>query len=54
MNPFAHLKESVSASRIGTYLRCPLRYLFQYVEKRPWERISGALLLDTRTLSSPL
>lgn len=31
------------ASRIGTYLRCPLRYYFE--ERRPWERISGAILL---------
>jgi hypothetical protein len=47
MNPFAHLKESLSVSRIGTYLRCPLRYFFQYIEKRPWEKVSGALLLGS-------
>lgn len=47
MNPFAHLTEPLSASRIGTYLRCPLRYFFQYMEKLPWERVSGALLLGS-------
>jgi hypothetical protein len=47
MSPFAHLHESLSASRIGTYLRCPLRYFFQYIEKRPWEKVSGALLLGS-------
>ena len=47
MNPFAHLQESLSASRIGTYLRCPLRYHFQYVEKLSWERLSGAMLLGS-------
>jgi CRISPR/Cas system-associated exonuclease Cas4 (RecB family) len=47
MNPFAHLNDSLSASRIGTYLRCPLRFHFQYVEKRPWEKVSGALLLGS-------
>ena len=45
MNPFAHLEESLSASRIGTYLRCPLRYYFRYVEHRPDERVGAALLL---------
>ncbi|MBW2386670.1 MAG: PD-(D/E)XK nuclease family protein [Deltaproteobacteria bacterium] len=47
MNPFAHLEESLSASRIGTYLRCPLRYFFNYIEKLPWEKISGAMLLGS-------
>ena len=44
-SPFAHLPASLSASRIGTFLRCPLRFFFQYVEKRPWEKISGAMIL---------
>ena len=47
MNPFAHLVESLSASRIGTFLRCPLRYFFNYIEKLPWERLSGAMLLGS-------
>jgi CRISPR/Cas system-associated exonuclease Cas4 (RecB family) len=46
-SPFSHLEDSLSASRIGTYLRCPLRFSFQYVEKLPWERVSGALLLGS-------
>jgi len=33
----------VSYSQISTYLNCPLRYRFQYVENRPQERISIAL-----------
>jgi len=45
LNPFTHLSDSLSASRIGTYLRCPLRYFFQYVEKRDWEHVSGAMIL---------
>jgi len=44
-SPFSHLEESLSASRIGTYLRCPLRYYFRYVEHRPEERVGAALLL---------
>jgi hypothetical protein len=43
MNPVTHLKESQSASRIGTQLHCPLRYWLRYQEKRPWEMISGAM-----------
>ena len=44
-SPFSHLEKSLSASRIGTYLRCPLRYYFRYVEHRPEERVGAALLL---------
>jgi len=47
MNPFAHLDESLSASRIGTYLRCPLRYYFSYVQKLPWERLGASLILGS-------
>jgi len=33
----------ISYSQISTYLNCPLRYRFQYVENRPQERISISL-----------
>ncbi|MFH1981315.1 MAG: PD-(D/E)XK nuclease family protein [Pseudomonadota bacterium] len=33
----------VSYSQVFTYLACPLKYQFQYVEQRPAERISIAL-----------
>jgi CRISPR/Cas system-associated exonuclease Cas4 (RecB family) len=46
-SPFSHLEDSLSASRIGTFLRCPLRYHFHYQLKLPWEKISGALLLGS-------
>jgi CRISPR/Cas system-associated exonuclease Cas4 (RecB family) len=45
MNPFAHLQESLSASRVKTFLACPLRYYLRYVEHRPEERVGSALLL---------
>lgn len=44
-NPFAHLNDSLSPSKISTYLRCPLRFYFDKIERRPWERISGAILI---------
>jgi len=47
MNPFAHLEDSLSASRIGTYLRCPLRYYFDRIERLPWEKLSGALVIGS-------
>jgi len=47
MNPFAHLEESLSASKIGTYLRCPLRYYFDRIERLPWEKLPGALVIGT-------
>ena len=48
MNPFAHLPGALTASRIGTYLRCPFRYSFQDAERRPKEMVLGALLLGSR------
>ena len=45
MRPFTHLAESLSASKIGAFLRCPLRYYFSYVERRPWEHAPAAMLL---------
>lgn len=47
MNPFAHLEDSLSASRIGTYLRCPLRYYFDRIERLPWEKLSGAMVIGS-------
>jgi len=44
MNPFAHLEDSL---RIGTYLRCPLRYYFDRIERLPWEKLSGALVIGS-------
>ena len=39
------LKESlhISPSQVRTYLSCPLKYRFSYVEQRQPERISMAL-----------
>ena len=45
MNPFSHLEDSLSASKIRCFSSCGLRYFFQYIEKRPWEHVSGAMLL---------
>lgn len=47
MNPFAHLEDSLSASKIGTYLRCPLRYYFDRIERLPWEKLSGAMVIGS-------
>ena len=37
----------LSYSQISTYLGCGLKYRFNYVEKRPYERISASLFLGS-------
>lgn len=37
----------LSFSQINSYLLCGLKYRFNYVEKRPYERISSSLFLGT-------
>lgn len=34
----------ISKSQLTTYLQCPRKYKFQYVEGRPWEFLPSALL----------
>jgi putative RecB family exonuclease len=37
----------VSYSQIFTYLNCSLKFKFQYVENRPMEKVSIALVLGS-------
>ena len=45
LDPDPHLH--ISYSQIWTYLACSLKYKFQYVENRPYERISANLFMGS-------
>ena len=37
----------ISYSQLNSWLLCPQRYFYQYVENRPFERISSSLFMGT-------
>ena len=41
------MPDHISYSQINTYLTCPLRYKFQYVDKLPWPFVPSGLLFGT-------